>query len=81
MKFFSSPPLTDIIPPSDGNELICYCLEVKKETVLEAIRNGAQTLQDIKRTTKACTGNQCREKNPTGKCCAPALRKLLQEYG
>ena len=44
------------------NDLICYCIEVNKKTIVDAILNGNTTLQSIKDNTKACTGNECKEK-------------------
>jgi NAD(P)H-nitrite reductase large subunit len=79
VKFFKPTGSIDVRFIND-NEYICYCIEVDKKTVVEAIRNGANTLEDIKKTTKACTGSQCKEKNPTGKCCAPQIRQLLAIY-
>ena len=58
-------------------ELICYCKQVTKETVVMAIRQGAETLKEIQELTTACTGNQCKELNPKGVCCSTDINKLL----
>ena len=34
-------------------EIVCYCSNVSKETILDAIKNGAKNLQDI----SACPSN------------------------
>jgi NAD(P)H-nitrite reductase large subunit len=44
------------------NELICYCIEVDKNTIINSIKNGNTTLQNIKDDTKACTGNDVVQK-------------------
>ncbi|MFA5433260.1 MAG: (2Fe-2S)-binding protein [Candidatus Paceibacterota bacterium] len=59
------------------NKTICYCKNIPEETVLNAILNGAKTLKDIKEMTGACTGNQCKELNPSGKCCSGDINTLL----
>ena len=46
------------------DELVCRCEEVSRETVEDAIRNGATTLDAVKRRTRAgmglCQGRTCR---------------------
>jgi len=60
------------------SKIICYCENVSEKTILEAIANGAKTLKDIQKSTGACTGNTCAEKNPSGKCCSRDINKLLK---
>jgi NAD(P)H-nitrite reductase large subunit len=47
-----------------SEELVCRCEEVSRETVEEAIRDGAITLDAVKRRTRAgmglCQGRTCR---------------------
>lgn len=47
------------------NEIMCYCSNVSREKILEAIANGAKSLQDIKNMTGACTLGKCKELSPT----------------
>ena len=61
------------------NELICYCKNVTKGEVENAILNGAKTLNDIQSMTGACTGNQCKELNPKGICCSGEINGLLNK--
>ncbi len=77
MKFFIQKDYTDVAS-LDDNDLICFCKEVDKKTIVNAIKNGATTLKEIKETTAACTGNECKTKNPTGKCCSPQIKKLIK---
>lgn len=37
------------------NGIVCYCSNVSKEKILEAIASGAKSLQDIRNMTGACT--------------------------
>lgn len=60
--------------------LVCYCKRVDKRTIIAAIKDGNNSLAEIKKTTKACTGDSCRETNPSGLCCARDIRGLLEKY-
>lgn len=50
----------------ENNEIVCYCSNVTKGQIVEAIENGARTLDDIKKMTGACTVGRCEELNPKG---------------
>ncbi len=60
------------------DKIICYCKTITEETIRVAISNGAKTLKDIQTMTGACTGNQCKDLNPSGKCCSDDINKLLE---
>lgn len=49
-----------------NNEIVCYCSNVTKGQIVDAIHEGAKTLDDIKRMTGACTIGRCAELNPKG---------------
>ena len=57
---------------------ICYCIDVDEATIVNAIKNGADSLKKVKEQTKACTGNECKEKNPKGRCCSVEIKQLLK---
>jgi len=61
-------------------EIICYCGGVAKQQIIEAIQNGAETLQDIREMTSACTIGKCKERNPKKRCCSCEIIKILDEY-
>jgi NAD(P)H-nitrite reductase large subunit len=61
-------------------DLVCYCIKVDKKTIIDAIKNGSITLREIKKSTKACTGNSCKDLNPSGKCCSNDIKNLIQFY-
>ena len=63
-----------------NNEIVCYCSNVTKGQILEALKNGASTLDDIRNLTGACTVAKCKELSPTKKCCAPVIVKIINEY-
>lgn len=60
--------------------LVCYCEEVSKKTILEAIAKGAKTVKDVVDATGACkSAAQCEELNPHKRCCAIDIMELLKE--
>lgn len=62
-------------------KMVCYCKQVTQKEIEKAIQQGARMLSDIQRMTGACTGNQCKELNPSGKCCSGDINLLLQKDG
>lgn len=62
-------------------EIICYCRNVSKSEIQKAILKGALTLKDIQDAIGACTGNQCKELNPKGRCCSVEIIAMLNSSG
>jgi len=60
-------------------DYICFCIEVDKGTIVKAIESGADTLKKIRAATSACTGSDCKNVNPTKKCCSPQINKLIKQ--
>lgn len=63
------------------DEIICYCKQITKSEIEKAISEGAKTLKDIQEITGVCTGNQCKELNPSGKCCSSEINAMLPTKG
>ncbi|MEK2645679.1 (2Fe-2S)-binding protein [Bdellovibrio sp. BCCA] len=59
--------------PKKKTEIICRCNNISRETIEEAIRNGAHTLNEIFDTTSAGVG-------PCGGSCRRKLGPLLEYY-
>ncbi len=78
MKFSLNPKKYDDVTTLSDNDLICYCCDVDKQTILKAIQNGSQTLKEIKATTTACTGDECAIVNPNKRCCSKEIRQLIE---
>ena len=56
--------------------LICRCQEVTEQEILDAIRDGATTVDGVKRRTRACLG-LCQ-----GKTCGRLVQRIVaQETG
>jgi len=62
------------------DELVCYCREVPKATIVAAINRGASTPEEIAKETTACTGGWCKDTNPRKRCCCTELKALLEMY-
>jgi len=62
------------------SDFVCYCIEVDKKTIVNSIKGGNIILQSIKDDTDACTGNECKDKNPSGKCCSKDIKELIKAY-
>jgi len=61
------------------SEIICYCKNVTKAEIEQVIKKRAKTLADIQTMTGACTGNQCKELNPSGRCCSEDIKEMLND--
>ena len=78
MKFSLNPKKYDDVTTLSDNDLICYCCDVNKQTIVKAIENGSKTLKEIKSTTTACTGDECAIVNPNKRCCSKEIRQLIE---
>lgn len=47
-------------------ELVCYCSRVTIGAIRQAKRDGAATMDAIRRMTGACTIARCKELSPRG---------------
>lgn len=48
-------------------EVVCFCSSVTAGDIRQARRDGAVTLDDIRRMTGACTVGRCKELSPRGR--------------
>lgn len=56
----------------DGQDIIvCRCQEVTEEEIVQAVRDGASTVDGVKRRTKACMG-LCQ-----GKTCGRLVERIV----
>ena len=55
------------------SEKVCLCKGITKETIVDAIKNGAKTVDDVKDATGATTGF-C-----NGGRCKATIEKLIEE--
>jgi len=78
MQFTAQGKKYDDTDTLDNDDLICYCIEVDKKTIVTAIQNGAETLKEIRERTGACTGSDCKTLNPNKRCCSKEIDQLLK---
>jgi NAD(P)H-nitrite reductase large subunit len=71
------PSFTNDILQAPQDETVCWCSEVSKLQILDAIHSGAATIADIRRMTGACTVGRCKELSPRGRCCSSEIKQLL----
>ena len=53
------------------SKMVCYCMSVTEEAIIEAIKGGAHTVEAVAEVTKATTG--------CGRC-TPAVEALIAEH-
>lgn len=57
----------------ESYKVVCICNKIRRGVVQKAIDQGASSIDDIRRRTRAATG-------PCGsKRCGPVIRKMLKE--
>jgi len=78
MKFTANPKKYDDVRTLSDSDLICYCCNTDKKTVVNSIKNGNRTLKAIKETTGACMGDECATLNPNKRCCSKEIRQLIE---
>lgn len=61
-------------------EVVCYCHTVTKGDIIDAIADGAETLEQVSASNNAGDGKDCATKNPSGKCCAVDIQAVLDIY-
>jgi len=64
-----------------SSETVCFCKDVTKEEIVEALKSGCNSLKEIQESTNACTGNECEKLNPEGRCCSIDIQELIRMYG
>lgn len=57
-----------------NENLVCLCKKISKEEIIEAIKNGATSVEEVKEKTGASSG-PCR-----GLRCKKKVKALIEEY-
>ena len=50
-------------------EYVCYCNHVSEQDIINAIENGADTVESVIKVTGAMKNSNCAVNNPKGTCC------------
>ena len=64
----------------ENHEIVCYCNNVTKGQIIEAMDQGARTLSDVRKMTGACTNGNCKVLSPRKTCCSPIIKAVIEEY-
>ena len=62
------------------SDVVCYCQNINKKTIVDSICRGNHSLLLIKEDTTACTGGNCKINNPSGICCSEDVLQLIKIY-
>lgn len=62
------------------NEYICYCNKVTEQDIINAIKNGANKIEDVIKVTGAMKNSNCKVNNPKGTCCYSDIVKVYNEH-
>lgn len=71
------PSVTPNILDAPDDEIICWCANVSKGMVCDAIADGVDTLDKLHEQLGILRGTQCAEKSPRGRCCCQEVVALL----
>lgn len=74
----------DLIKPlffkdNSDNVPICYCSDLTRGEIKNAVKQGMRTIVDVKRYTQKNIAGFCEERNPLGKCCSKEFLKTISE--
>ncbi len=58
---------------------ICYCSNLARWQIVEAVRQGNHTIEAVRRATGANLTGQCLTENPTGHCCHQVFQQIIDE--
>lgn len=58
---------------------ICYCSNITRGEVKEAVKNGCKSIDDIQNYTKKDLTGLCEERNPLGKCCRNVFLRTISD--
>jgi hypothetical protein len=58
---------------------ICYCSNLTRGEIQNAVKNGCKTIDDVQNYTKKNITGFCEERNPLGKCCRNVFLKTISD--
>lgn len=73
------PAFTPNILEAPDEEIICWCANISKGRVCDAIAEGIDTLDQLHQELGILRGAQCAEKSPRGRCCCQEVVALLAQ--
>jgi bacterioferritin-associated ferredoxin len=64
---------------NNRNEKICYCNNVTREDIYNAIQNGADSVNSVIKMTGAMLNSNCAVNNPKKTCCYNDIVRVFNE--
>jgi len=58
---------------------ICYCSDLTRGEIKDALRNGCKTIKDVQKYTRKKITGHCETRNPLGKCCRNIFLRTISE--
>ena len=58
---------------------VCYCSDLTRGEIREAVENGCKTIKDVQKYTKKNMTGHCETRNPLGKCCRNVFLRTISE--
>lgn len=58
---------------------ICYCSNLTEKEIVDAVKNGCKTLDDVQKYTNKNITGKCKTENPIGKCCRNVFLKAIED--
>ena len=65
---------------SSDNVPICYCSDLTRSEIKNAVRKGKLTTGAVRKFTHKTSTGHCDKMNPLGKCCKQILMKTIKDY-
>jgi hypothetical protein len=64
-----------------SNDPICYCSNLTRGEIQDAVKKGCKTIYDVQNYTKKNITGFCEERNPLGKCCRNVFLRTIKDTG
>lgn len=61
-------------------EYVCYCNHVAEQDIINAIQDGAKSVQEVINRTGAMKNSNCAVNNPKGTCCYPDIVYVFDKH-
>lgn len=61
-------------------EYVCYCDHVTEQDIIDAIKSGATSVQEVIDITGAMVNCNCAVNNPKGTCCYPDIVYVFEKH-
>ena len=60
-------------------EYVCYCNHVTEQDIIDAMDNGADTIEKVIEVTGAMKNSNCKVNNPKGTCCHRDIMDVINK--